>query len=368
MELNENSKLDIVNPDEEQLTETAGDIIIESPEDVEVFEGEVEVIGIDKRDINFKSLLNDLLQIVNLSEEVISKLNPDSKYVLQIPAKFREGLKNGKYWLMENQDADKTYAFIMGFNKDGKKTIVSPLTVKAEDVIPKQSVNSFSSAYQNLLIQNQMRELMQRLEDIGAVVKQIEQGQMDDRIAQFVTGKQQILLALAQEDEAKRNEALKTGINNLQLAQNQALASLKTKAEAFTPIPKSPVKHFIEEVKKNGYHRSKDDEFSRVYTYYDMFIESTRLIACSYYTLGDMKSAEMTIDMASQSLSEIDFEKVSTIDYLHSDYYEGTNLNLNPAEPIQDKELLLSGDGENTTLEIEIDGTELLEAISDEEN
>lgn len=339
-----------------------------------VFEGELvlpdygKVLSINAlmQDVDLRGVLNKVFQYVDLAS-VLQKIEKGAEYIVNIPTEFQAGFEAGKYWIMESSKTGKLWPSLMERGEDGKNHIVTPLPIKKRDVIQGNPVKEIADHYHNLYLQQQMTELSGLIESTLDTVKRIEHGQMDDRIALLNAGRQGVVLALAQKDEASRASAMLLAINNINVAQNQILETFKRRVNEFEPLPKTAFGQFLREMIKSGYLDGKDAEYGEIQEYFGLYIQATRMLAGAYASIGDEGNAQRVFDMSITQINSIDFSRLKTIEYAHKSssftkLYEGTSHYL-----LTEKQICLEEAKEYECLSISISGEELLEVISDGE-
>jgi hypothetical protein len=204
----------------DDLTTLNDNLTAQEKEASDVFYGKVLDIEPSTPNIDFKGILNQVCQYINIAD-VLDKVKRGAEYVVQIPSEFQGGFDAGDYWIMESSKTGKLWPSLMELGEDGRNHIVTPLSVKKEAFIKGNPTKDITNSYQNIYLQQQMNELSGLIETTLDTVKRIEHGQMDDRIALLEAGKQGVILALSQKDEASRVSAMLLAINNINVAQNQ---------------------------------------------------------------------------------------------------------------------------------------------------
>lgn len=324
-----------------------------------------KLLSVDKTtpNIDFKGLLNTLFQCADMVD-TIKHIKKGKEYLVVIPDEFQHLVDIGEYFMMEGKDKDKLWPSLMRIGEDGRRKIVSPLPIKEREFIEGNPFSEITENYHNLYLQGQLNELNNKLESTLETVKSIKQGQKDDRVGALNSGRTQILLALNQKDESSRINAYQLGVSHLCLAQGQFEESLKTMVREFEPIPKSRALQFAKTVKDSNYREKKDDEYEDIEDYFDLYMQSTQMIAATYAIMGDLDNAELVYNTSIDRVKSIDFSNVKSIEYIHRNedvdwvYNNAVSyLNFEKRQCLQDGQHY---DG----IEIRISGDELLEAIS----
>jgi hypothetical protein len=325
--------------------------------------GKVLSINALMQDVDLRGILNKVFQYVDMAS-VLQKIEKGAEYIVNIPTEFQAGFEAGKYWIMESSKTGKLWPSLMELGEDGRNHIVTPLPIKKRDVIQGNPAKEIADHYHNLYLQQQMVELSGLIESTLDTVKRIEHGQMDDRIALLNAGRQGVVLALAQKDEASRASAMLLAINNINVAQNQILETFKRRVNEFEALPKTAFGQFLREMIKSGYLDGKDIEYGEIQEYFGLYIQATRMLAGAYAAIGDEGNAQRVFDMSVAQISSIDFRKLRTIEYSHKGA-EFTKIYASPAQYLlTEKQICLEAAKDYECLSISVNGEELLEVIA----
>lgn len=315
-------------------------------------------------DIDFKGIVNQICQYTDILD-VISKLKKGTEFVVQIPIDFQAGFDAGEYWIMENAKTGKLWPSLMELGEDGKKHIVTPLSIKKQEFIKGNPARDITQNYHNLYMQQQISELINVMENTYKAVERIEHGQMDDRIARLEAGKQGILLALSQKDEASRSQNLSLAINNINIAQNQIAETFKRRVREFESLPKTKAGQFLKEFAKGGYLDNKADEYNEIEEYYSLYLESTKMLAGTYAVTGDIDNAKKVFELAINRINDIDYSTLKTIEYAYP-VGETAKIYENAVKYLEtEQETCLEDSKTYDCLSITVEKDELLEVIKD---
>lgn len=330
----------------------------------EILYGKVLDLNASTPNIDLRGLVNKLCQYVNIAE-VIGTIKTGAEYVVQIPSEFQGGFDKGTYWIMENSKTGVQWPSLMELGADGKNHIVTPLPVKKREFIQNNPVKEITDHYHNLYMQEQINELAGMMEATLDTVKRIEHGQMDDRIGLLNAGRQGVILALSQKDEASRPGALLNAANNINIAQNQILETFKRRVSEFKPLPKNTFMQFLWEFTKTGYLEGKDEEYGNILEYYSLYLQATRMLADSYAITGDTGNAQRVFDMAVAQLQTIDYSNLKTIEYAHKNN-SVEKLYENAAQfMLAEKQAHMDMVQRYDCLTISVSGAKLLEVLED---
>lgn len=348
-----------------ELMNLDGKLLVQNEESVENSYRNPMRVNSSASNIDFRGLVNKICQYVNIAD-ILDKIKKGTEYVVEIPIEFQGGFDRGDYWMMENSKTGKMWPSLMELGDDGKNHIITPLPVKKQQFLQDNPAREITQTYHNLYMQQQMNELAGLIETTLEAVKQIEHGQMDDRIGLLNAGKQAVILALSQKDEESRKTAILLGTNNLNVAQNQILEAFKRKVNEFEALPKTKIGQFFRECVKTGYLDAKDEEYNTIQEYFNLYLEATRMLAGAYAICDDVDNAQRVFEMSIESVKGIDFSKLKTIEYVHEGkdiekIYEDIEKYL-----ISEKKICIEMTKEYDCLSIAISGDELLEVLSND--
>lgn len=350
----------------DDLIKVDDNLVEQNSDTTEVYYNNIFNIRPSSPDVDFKGAVNKVLQYVDVAS-VIHNIKKGVEYVVQIPAELQGGFESGKYWIMENSKTGTMWPTLMELGKDGKNKIVTPLAVKKKDFIQGNPVKDITNNYQNLYLQQQLQELSSLIQETLQVVERIENGQLDDRIALLDAGRDGIILALNQKDDASRPMALSNAMNNVGIAQKQIFKTFERRVAEFEPLPKAPLALFFKEVTSTrGYLAKKDREYDEIQQYYSLYLEATRMLAEAYMINGDIENAKRVFNMSVKQIENIDFSSLRTIEYAHkgADFakiYDHA-VDFIEAEKIE----CIESNSNYDCIEISVSGDELLEVIESE--
>lgn len=298
------------------LTKTDNHSIIIENDNVENLYSKVLNINSSTSNIDFKGIINKICQYTNILN-IIDNFKIGTELIVQIPTEFQAGFDMGEYWIMENKKTGKLWPSLMALGEDGRHQIVTPLSIKKQEFIQGNPIRDITENYHNIYMQQQMNKLIGMVENTYKAIERIEHGQMDDRIAILEAGKQGMILALSQKDDANRTQNLSLAINNINIAQNQIAETFKRRVREFEALPKTRVAHFFKEFVRNGYLDGKADEYDEIQEYYSLYLESTKMLAGAYAITGDIDNVQKVFDLAIKRINDIDYSDLKTIEYAY---------------------------------------------------
>lgn len=303
----------------DELNLTTDNLPVEADPQEEVVEcGKVLHITPETKDFDFQTLLGQVVQYVNMGE-ILAEIKAGTQYVVQIPAQFQAAYESGELFIMQNQKSGKMWPTLMRIAEDGRQQVVTPLPITEQAIVQGNPIQELASSQHNLLMQQQMARLSDMIETTYRAVERIEHGQMDDRIGLLEAGKNGLILAMTLPEGHERNRQIDSSRQNLLVAQAQIGETLKRRAREFEALPKSGAMRFVREVAHTGYLAEKRREVQEMQEYYDLYLQSTKLLAASYAICGNLTTAEQTFRLSEAMMKSIDFRKVRTIGYQHKE-------------------------------------------------
>lgn len=346
-------------------------------DDIEVLEGEVIIDNDGRRilrmvksisNVDFTRTLDKIAQFVNLTE-VAGTIKKGSQYVVQIPAEFQKLLETHQLFINQNKTTGVEWPTLVKRLDNGKQEFVAPLPIKRQDFIQGDPFRDFCDSYHNIAMQKQLEKIAMKVEETYEMVKIIEQGQQDDRIALIDVGKKQIQLSMLMKDDDSKRSYLNNGVYQMQLGREQIGKAMVRRIEAFKELPQNRVALFIYDLTRPGYLNKKDDEIEIIQDCYSMYVDATKMIAATLAYVGETDAAEQTFVECMKFLGEIDFSKLRSIEASHKDAkFDDWFFN----KPVEYAEMemkpCLEIAKEYDCFQIEVSGEELLEVLQNERN
>lgn len=279
-------------------------------------EGRKLYITRNSEGFDFRALLGQAVQCLNMAD-IIAEIKSGTQYVVQIPAQFQEAYESGEMFIMENMKTGKKWPSLMQVMENGKHQVVTPLPIAEQAIFQGNPIQELANSHHNMLMQQQVAHLAEMLQDTYKVVKQIKQGQMDDRVGLLDAGRNGLILAMSLPEGDERSRQIDSSRQNLLLGQAQIAKALERSVEAFQPVSKYALVRFAHEMKHSGYLAEKSREVKEMQDMYDQYLAATKLIAASYVMTGNTQTAEETFRLSEKIIRAIDFSKVETIGYQH---------------------------------------------------
>ena len=265
--------------------------------------------------LDVDGLLNQLFQYVNIGD-ILSHVEQRVEYVVQIPLKYEKEFNAKEFFMNENTKTGVMWPTLYKKLDNGKRQFVGNLPIKKEKFTYGNPFQGIAQSYHNIYLQQQMNDLANIMSETYRKVELIEQGQKGDRIGLLRAGQKEIMLSLNLETE-ERNASIRSGRSKIITAQEQIFEALRDRVNAFQPIPKNKLKIFYMEFKHSRTLRQRDKEFDEIQEYYALYLQATQMLAASFAICGQIEQAEQVYQMAEKQMSEISFEAVKTLQYIH---------------------------------------------------
>lgn len=258
----------------------------------------------------------NLSQYYNVAE-AMTHIKKEMMYVVQIPLKYQDIFNAGELIMNQNSTTGVLWPTLCEISDTGKRKIVANLPIKQQETIQGSPFENIAVSYHNLYMQQQINDLAELMKQTYKAVERIEQGQMDDRIGLLMAGRDQIVLSMHLDGNYKE-QAISLGRNQILTAQRQLLQTFKRRVSNFEALSDSAWNRFWTEVIHPGFHGQKDKEFYDIQEYYSLYLQATQMLAQSYTILGQQAAAEEVYKIAEQNMSEISFEALKTLRYIHN--------------------------------------------------
>lgn len=265
--------------------------------------------------VDFPKTLGDIIRCLDTAN-VIQNVKRGIEYVVQVPAEYQAGLEAGKYTVLAGKDG-RQWATLYEVLPNGKHSFACNMPIKPEELVQGNPMHDVSMNMQMMAMQQQLAKLTELVQDTYEAVKRIEQGQTDDRVGTLRAGKEGMEQAILIEDTEQRKIAIGNAQQLLLNARGQIGETLKTKVYSFPAIPKSQIRQFFARLSSGNYFSGKDAAFSSIQDYFELYLLATKLLADSYYYIGETKAAEEVYRHAKNFVRELDFSNVRTLQYIH---------------------------------------------------
>ncbi len=325
------------------------------------------VLRIDKgvEDSKVIGALDRLAQKMNIAN-IVGHIEQTAEYVVQIPAKYQKQFEAGELFINKNKTTGIEWPTLMKKAENGRYQFVDNLPIKQQELIKGNPFQDICNSFHNIAMQRQIAKISECVAETYQVVRQIEQGQQDDRVALIDTGRKQILTAMKIKDEQERRETLRIGTNNLLLGKEQIGKALSRRAEAFEALPGSKIRYFLKTLFEREYLNKKDDEVETIQECYSMYIESTKMLGAAYAYIGETDAVEQTFNDSIDFINAIDFSKVKTIERAHSGVDLGDWFFNQPGGYIEaERQPCIESSYGFDYVQIEVSGDVLLEVMKD---
>ena len=326
----------------------------------------LKISGLQK-DINFTGLVDKVAQYVNIAD-IVSNIEKSAEYVVQIPTKYKDAFDAGEVFINKNKKTGIEWPTLMRKTDNGQYRFVGDLPIKQQEFYRGNPFQEICINYHNIVTQQQLAEISQSIVETYQIVKMIERGQQDDRIALIDAGREQVLLAMTMTDENEKKEMLRVAARDLLVGKEQIGKALMCRVEAFESIPDSGLKIFLNTLKDGNYLNKKDDEIEDIQECYSLYVEATKMLAAIFAYSGETAAVEQTFSRSIDFLQQINFEDLKSIEHSH----KGVDFNdwffNHPVEYIEiEKTSFIESSKDYDFLQIELTGEKLLEgAISNE--
>lgn len=290
--------------------------------------GKTLTVRKDSINVDFGGILAAALQMIDFGN-AMNHIKAGAQYVVQIPVKYQEAFESGELFLNQNSKTNVLWPSLVRKLDNGKQQFVANLPIKQENMIQGNPISSFATAYQNMYMQEQLQELSVQMERTYKLVETVLRGQNSDRIGKMNAGRQTIECALTMKDETERREEIRTGRALISEAQQQFLEVFRDRVQSFEAVPDKEIKVWLKVLFNKNYCNDLDGECNDLQDMYELYLQSTKMVAGSYLLTGDEEAARTVFEDSASAMQAIDFTNLNTIGFIHHDlqdyFFQGNN-------------------------------------------
>lgn len=310
--------------------------------------------------------VSDVLSTTNYVSALKDVINPETNYILDIPADVRKGLESGKYWLTKKKKG--TLMAQIRHIVNGKEEILTNLDIKEDNALTSQAVNNMTNVAYQQAMQQQLGRIQEKLGEIQVKVDEIEKGQKDDRIGEILGGKINLKTALAMKDETNRNQQLNSIAHDLFISTGKMQKIIKRKIESYKKVPDSTFWIYVNQVFVSNYKSKKDKEYRDICELVNYYIESQNLLVYIHKVLKEDKAITEIFKTNEDFIKSINFDSIKTINNLYPEKEEFIDWYDNPRFYLEDKrqKFLEATSIQNKTIAIKMSGKQIMEVINNE--
>lgn len=308
-------------------------------------------------------LINGIVQTLQLGKDTIANISPNEVLVAKVSEEIQEGLKSGAFkWNIRKKDG-ATIAQVMRQADDGRWVTKTFADLEKHKIPDFEMQHYLMQDMANLAMQQQLQSIAAQLEDIHKSVRNIEQGQTDDRFGLITGGVNTLRLAIASEDMQLMRNALDSLNNGAGVIQK----TIETKARTFNPIPKGALGRTIKmltHTSRVNYTKQREHDYRLFREYIEFYEMSQRAVVLASFITGGEAAMKTALEIRREFLGGLDLSKVETIKWLLPELSTEDDW-LNHKEVYIERETnsFLSAVESNMTVMIELTGQQLIEAI-----
>ena len=303
-------EFDLVVSENGELIESQDGHLVKQPR------GKLLHIKNGQKGVNFREILAQLSQYVDIGR-ILTHIDRAKQYVVQVPLQYQKALDDGTYFFNQNQTTGVMWPSLMEVKENGRWGFVDNLPIVEQNLVRGNPMRDISINLHNLALQNQISSIADAVERTYKVVERIEHGQMDNRIALLYSGREQIQLAMTLKDSDARKQAIALGRQSLIDAKYQLGMTLKRRIEEFEPIPEGWFAQRCLAFQHKGIFDQRDDDFQEMQNYYELYLESTKLLAASYVATDEIDTAKKAYSDSIDFIKTIRFGNAQTIKFVH---------------------------------------------------
>lgn len=174
----------------------------------------------------------------------------------------------------------------------------------------------------NYAIQKKMTSIISELNSVKSLTEKLLEGQEDDRIALYNSGKEQYFTALTIEDNSLRIECLTNALKSINDGKNQLFLSMENNIKDIISLSSKRRNMIFEKITPEEINSKVEN----IYHNLSLIIESTMLQSAVFYELKEFKTIHFILKEFSQTLGSVFNEDVcyklsSNSEKINSDYW-----------------------------------------------
>ena len=314
-------------------------------------------------------LLTGFLQCVNIGENFVKAINPDTDYFVKIPNYIKEGLRTGKYNLLQKKETGELLASVME-SKNGKKSFFANLTLEEGAVVNEKYIQNMSDGMFNLMMQQQLQQISMQLSEIEEIVKRLERSQKHDRVG-LIKG------AIMQLQNAEKNSLdnraldISNARQSLYTAINAIGEEIKDRISTFEAVPHSKVQVYGKIILSfRDYVPKKETEYNEIKSYLDYYFLAYQALAYAALLEDRKDKVADEYEECRSFIEGLDLSKIQSLENLYIEKRLSREWFNRPKEYVEEQENKFLAYTELTfdAIEINIKGKDLLEVLSDDKN
>lgn len=258
---------------------------------------------------SFDLITNNTLMEISRSKEFIKVVKssiPKKEYKLVLNGFYRNQLKEGSLKLMNNKDG--------GFYP----VLVNPKTKRIIKNIPIKEtfVNSENlQAMQNYKMQMQLNEISNQLKYISSTIKEIKQGQINDRLAKAYSTEEDFHAALVMTDPSRKKAALLSIAHSATESRQALMLQQEESFKFFENLPDSKLYDIFHE-DKSLLPSEIDNRFRNIKITFQTIHKLSVIQSVAYQEYGETESAKNGLLTYAKHIKKMYLEKYILLELL----------------------------------------------------
>lgn len=337
--------------------------------DVEQADVEIKQFASQKRKNDLFRFLGNLNSITDIAKNSKNIIKPNVEYAVKFTPELLNKMKTNDIQFLRDKVTDDILPVLYDYSEKG---FGGQVRLELKGNVTNQDFANLSNSFSNLIEQKKYDALVEQVQQIYSVVKNIERGQENDRFAKVLSGRKKLLHALSIEndDELKRTLIVEA-ISTLCDGREQIELSIIDKLNNLSIVPKSDFKRFLL-CFKPGYHDTQTEKYKEIQESFKYYCMSLEPLAYGYTCLNQPQMIEKVLEDCHKVFEHKNLSHVSSVEPLLNDSEFNSSFFCEAwyNEPKKHEKKLLESyqvfDSEKD-IYIKVSGSDLLEALSNEE-
>lgn len=330
----------------------------------ERLDDEIENAANNKRRQDLNTLLGHVVNSLDIGRNIKKVVDPNLEYAVKFPAALLKKMDEHDVQFLTDSVTGELLPDLYDYTEKG---IGGKIRLEIKGKPTAQDWNNLSMYFNNLIEQNRYDMLIEQIQEIRAVAKEIERGQDRDRFAKVNAGRKMLLDAInVKDDDAMKRDMMLKAVGLLREGRELIESTLMEKLDSLEMIPQNKAKRLIKCFVEPTYFDTKTEEFYDVQEYFKYYYMSIEPMAYTYTCLGQPHLVDILLEDSKKVFEHDKISCLSSIELLlpHDDF---NNMWYRDSEKCEQK-LLASYKEFNheNDLYITIKGNELLEVINND--
>ncbi len=209
----------------------------------ERLDDEIENAANNKRRQDLNTLLGHVVNSLDIGRNIKKVVDPNLEYAVKFPAALLKKMDEHDMQFLTDSVTGELLPDLYDYTEKG---IGGKIRLEIKGKPTAQDWNNLSMSFNNLIEQNRYDMLIEQIQEIRAVAKEIERGQDRDRFAKVNAGRKMLLDAInVKDDDAMKRDMMLKAVGLLREGRELIESTLMEKLDSLEMIPQNKAKRLI---------------------------------------------------------------------------------------------------------------------------